>query len=160
MKLKKNGATEQKVYDMVLPIAEELGFTLWDVRFEKEGAAWYLRVYIDKDGGLNIDDCEAMSRPVSDLLDETDPIPQSYYLEVGSAGLERELVREQHFTASIGTTVRVRLIRPDEAGEKEYIAPLQGFDRETITIACGAEGEALTLPLSNVAHLKWYADFS
>ena len=119
MKLKKNGATEQKVYELAAPLAESLGLVIWDVRFEKEGASWYLRVFIDKDEGISIDDCEAMSRPLSDLLDEADPIDQQYFLEVGSAGLERDLVRESHFAASIGAVVRMRLIRPDETGQKE-----------------------------------------
>ncbi len=82
MKLKKNGATEQKVYALAAPLAESLGLVIWDVRFEKEGASWYLRVFIDKDEGISIDDCEAMSRPLSDLLDEADPIDQQYFLEV------------------------------------------------------------------------------
>lgn len=158
MKLKKHGSTEQLVAELAAPIADSLGLTLWDVRFEKEGAAWYLRVFIDKEEGINIDDCEAMSRPLSDLLDEKDPISQSYYLEVGSAGLERDLVRESHFSASIGAEVCARLIRPDEKGEKEYTGILVGFDKESVTLALSEE-ETVTLPLAGVAHIRWVTEF-
>lgn len=158
MKLKKHGSTEQLVAELAAPIADSLGLILWDVRFEKEGAAWYLRVFIDKEEGINIDDCEAMSRPLSDLLDEKDPISQSYYLEVGSAGLERDLVRESHFSASIGAEVRARLIRPDETGAKEYTGILTGFDKESVTLALSEE-ETVSLPLEGVARIKWVTEF-
>ena len=85
MKIKKFGTTEQLVHSLAEPIAHEKGLRIWDVRFEKEGASWYLRVFIDKDSGVTIDDCEALSRPLNDLLDEKDPIKQGYFLEVGSA---------------------------------------------------------------------------
>lgn len=158
MKLKKNGATEQKVYALAAPLAESLGLVIWDVRFEKEGASWYLRVFIDKDEGISIDDCEAMSRPLSDLLDETDPIDQQYFLEVGSAGLERDLVRESHFAASIGAVVRMRLIRPDEAGQKEYVGALESFDKEQVHLVL-EDDTAVTAPFANIAHIKWHEDF-
>jgi len=158
MKLKKNGATEQKVYALAAPLAESLGLVIWDVRFEKEGASWYLRVFIDKDEGISIDDCEAMSRPLSDLLDEADPIDQQYFLEVGSAGLERDLVRESHFAASIGAVVRMRLIRPDEAGQKEYVGALESFDKEQVHLVL-EDDTAVTAPFANIAHIKWHEDF-
>lgn len=158
MKLKKNGATEQKVYELAAPLAESLGLVIWDVRFEKEGASWYLRVFIDKDEGISIDDCEAMSRPLSDLLDEADPIDQQYFLEVGSAGLERDLVRESHFAASIGAVVRMRLIRPDETGQKEYIGTLESFDKEQVRLVL-EDDTTVTAPFANIAHIKWHEDF-
>ena len=95
MKLKKFGATEKKVYDLIKPITDELGYYLWDVSYVKEGAMWYLRVFIDRDEGITIDDCEKVTEPVNKILDEADPIAQSYMLEVGSAGLERELLKER-----------------------------------------------------------------
>ena len=158
MKLKKNGATEQKVCELAAPLAQSLGLEIWDVRFEKEGASWYLRVFIDKEGGLSIDACEAMSRPLSDLLDEADPIDQQYFLEVGSAGLERELVRESHFAASIGAVVRMRLIRPDDAGQKEYIGALESFDRDGVRLVL-EDDTVVTAPFANIAHIKWHEDF-
>ena len=105
MKFKKFGGTEQKVYDLIKPITDELGYYLWDVCYEKEGAMWYLRVFIDQDEGITIADCERANAPISDILDEKDPIAQSYMLEVGSAGLERELVKEEHFEVCQGDTV-------------------------------------------------------
>ena len=158
MKLKKNGATEQKVYALAAPLAESLGLVIWDVRFEKEGASWYLRVFIDKDEGISIDDCEAMSRPLSDLLDEADPIDQQYFLEVGSAGLERDLVRESHFAASIGAVVRMRLIRPDETGQKEYVGALESFDKEQVRLVL-EDDTTVTAPFPNIANIKWHEDF-
>ena len=98
----KGGGTVGTVEALVTPVLEQLGMRLWDVRFEKEGASWYLRIFIDHPDGIDIEDCEAMTRPVNEILDQTDPISQAYVLEVGSAGLERELNRTWHFDASIG----------------------------------------------------------
>lgn len=101
--MKKNGGNTVKIVtDLVKPIVDELGLILWDVRFEKEGSIWLLRVIIDKVGGVSVDDCEAVSRPLDKLLDEVDPIDQSYCLEVASAGLERELTKSWHFDECIG----------------------------------------------------------
>lgn len=157
MKIKKFGSTEAKIYALVHPIAEEQGVIVWDVRFEKEGAMWYLRVFLDHmDRPVNISDCEAVTRPLNKILDETDPIPQTYTLEVGSAGLERELIRATHFDACEGSRVRVRLIRPLENGVKELVGALIGCDRETVTVE--ADGTEHKLPLSGVAFVR-LADF-
>ncbi len=159
MKIKKFGSTESRVYDMVAPIAEEQGLIVWDVRYEKEGAMWYLRVFLDHmDRPVNITDCENVTRPLNKLLDETDPIPQTYTLEVGSAGLERELIRETHFDACEGSKVRVRLIRPMEDGTKEVIGILQDCDRETITVLPDGQDTPVTLPLNGAAFVR-LADF-
>ena len=157
MKIKKFGSTESKIYDMVRPIAEEHGLIIWDVRFEKEGAMWYLRVFLDHmERPVNIADCEAVTRPLNKLLDETDPIPQTYTLEVGSAGLERELIRETHFDACEGSKVRVRMIRPLEDGTRELTGTLKQCDRENVTL--DADGTEITLPLSGIAFVR-LADF-
>ena len=126
------GEAPAKALEEGLRIADELGFFLWDVRFEKEGATWYLRVLIDKDGGIDMDDCEAFTRPMNKVLDEADPISQSYVLECGSPGLGRELRRPEHFEVCIGDVIRVRLIRPDENGEKEFVVGLVGYDKDKI----------------------------
>lgn len=94
------------------PLAQRLGLRIWDVRFVKEGADWYLRVFIDREGGVSIDDCVDLSRLLSPALDEADPIDCSYCLEVSSPGVERELTRPEHFEAYTGRPVTVRLIRP------------------------------------------------
>ena len=157
MKLKKFGGTESRIYELVQPIAEELGLIVWDVRFEKEGALWYLRVLLDHmERPVNITDCEQVTRPLSKALDELDPIPQCYTLEVGSAGLERELIRETHFDACEGSPVRVRMIRPLEDGTRELTGTLRHCDREQVTLET-AEGER-SLPLAGIAFVR-LADF-
>ncbi len=161
MKIKKFGTTEQLVYDLAKPIADECGSQIWDVRFEKEGASWYLRVFIDREEGVTIDDCEAVSRPLSDILDEKDPISQGYFLEVGSAGLERELLRESHFDASVGELVTVKLFRPIE-GVKDFTAKLTAYDKEKVTLAFPIDTETETskeILLADIATVKLYEDF-
>lgn len=157
MKFKKFGGTEQRVYDLIKPITDELGYFLWDVCYEKEGALWYLRVFIDQDEGITIDDCERATRPISDILDEKDPISQSYMLEVGSAGLERDLVKEEHFEVCKGDAVRIRFIRSID-GEKEIVAELRDADKNEVTVA-DENGEERKFPLSDIAFVKLYMDF-
>ncbi len=129
-----SGGTAALVSRMAAPVAEELGLLLWDVRFVKEGAGWILRIVIDKEEApVSIDDCVAMSRRMSALLDEADPIPQSYCLEVTSPGAERELTRPEHFAYYEGWAVAVKLYRPVD-GEKEFAGLLRGYDGRTVTI--------------------------
>ena len=116
---KKKGNVSQRVWEMCGPLAQELGLSLWDVQFVKEGADWFLRVFIDKEGGVSIDDCVDMTHALSPVLDREDPIPQEYLLEVSSPGLERRLTRPEHFAAYVGRPVRARLIRPLENGQRE-----------------------------------------
>lgn len=156
MKIKKNGNTELRVYQIARPIADSLGYSIWDISYVKEGAEWYLRVFIDKEEGITIDDCEAMTRPLSDELDKQDPIQEGYYLEVGSAGLERELIRESHFEACIGKDVRAhRIIAAD--GVKDYIGKLVRFDKNSVTILI--DGEQKEVLLSDTAYIKLYEEF-
>ncbi|MBR6872301.1 MAG: ribosome maturation factor RimP [Ruminococcus sp.] len=146
--------TADKVRAMVQPICDELELFLWDVRFEKEGATWYLKVLIDKDGGVTIDDCERATKPISDLLDEKDPISQSYVLEVGSPGLGRELRLPEHFIVCIGDEVRVRTIRPVN-GEREFIGILYSYDKNEFVIAQSEdEADRLTFKTSDCAYVK------
>ena len=100
MSKKKSGNTVAEVTELVQPIVEELGLTLWDVRYVKEGAMWYLRIFIDKDEGVSIDDCETVSRAIDAPLDELDPIEGNYTLEVSSPGIERELILDRHFDSA------------------------------------------------------------
>lgn len=131
---KKGGNTVAAVSAIAEPIAEQLGLRLWDVRFVKEGAQWYLRIFIDKEGGISIDDCVAMSHAIDKPLDEADPIEQSYCLEVSSPGTDRELTRPSHFEAYIGANIIVRLIRPLESGERELHCKLLAHDSEGFTV--------------------------
>lgn len=125
--------TEQTVFDTALPIAEKNGLSIWDVEFKKEGSDYYLRVYVDKDGGVAIDDCEAVSRELSDELDRLDPIEQAYMLEVCSAGLDRQLKRESDFLAFLGHDVDVKLYAPLD-GEKEFCANLKAYNDGILTL--------------------------
>lgn len=162
MKMKKFGNTEQLVFDLVKPIADQFGSEIWDVRFEKEGASWYLRVFIDREDGVNIDNCEEISRPLSDILDEKDPISQGYFLEVGSAGVERELIRESHFKASIGKLVNIKLYKPLD-GVKDFTAILSGFDKELLKLSCPVETgkeNSRSIPLSDIAKINLHDDFN
>lgn len=151
------GNAVKKVRALAQPLCDELGLFLWDVKFEKEGANWYLRVCIDGDGGITLDDCEALHRPLNDLLDETDPIPQSYIFEVCSPGLARKLERPEHFEVCIGDEVRIRFIRPRN-GEKEIIRTLLGYADGVITVSGCVDGEKEKITLSECAFVKLYDD--
>ena len=143
--------TAAKVFALAAPLAQSLGLELWDVVFEKEGASWYLRVFIDKEGGVSMDDCEAFTRPFNKTLDEKDLIEQSYILEVGSPGLGRTLRRPEHFERFLGQPVRVRLIRAVD-GVREVIADLKAYDKESVTLS--ANGEETALKLSDTAFVR------
>ncbi len=122
--------TVNVVWELAQPVVEEKGLLLWDVRFVKEGADWFLRVFIDREeDAVSIDDCVAVSRKLSDLLDEKDPIPQSYCLEVSSPGIERELVRPEHFAAFEGAAVVLHLYQAVD-GNKEIGGILLGRDED------------------------------
>ncbi len=125
---------------MAAPIAAEQGCTLWDVEYVKEAGAWVLRVYIDKEGGVSINDCEAVSRPLSDQLDEADPIEGSYTLEVASAGADRVLKKPEHFAAFLGSEVDVRLYRPVE-GKKEFVGVLADYENGNVLLEGGLRFE-------------------
>ena len=122
------GNTAQRVEALVRPTVEGMGLRLWDVVFEKEGPDWYLRVLIDKDGTMDTDTCADVSHALDPILDEADPIDQSYYLEVGSPGLGRKLTRPEHYEALKGQKVRAKLIRPNADGVRELSGILTGRD--------------------------------
>lgn len=152
MENKKSGSTVHRIAELAKPLCDELGLELWDVKFEKEGATWYLRVFIDKYDGINIDDCERFSRPFNKLLDETDPISQSYVFEVSGPGLGRELRKPEHFERFIGEKIRIRFIRARN-GEKEAVAVLKDFSKPDITVSFnGSEDEVISL--SECAYVK------
>lgn len=154
MKAKNGGNTAAKVYELAKPLADELGFVIWDVCYEKEGSNWYLRVFIDKDEGyIDIDDCERMTRPLSKALDDADPVEESYILEVGSAGGERVLRKPIHFERCRGERAVARLIRPSE-GLKELFGVLGEYDKESVTLVDGEK--EVTVRLSDTAYVKAY----
>lgn len=123
---KKGGNVVNAVWEIAAPLAEALGLILWDIKFQKEGANWYLRVIIDKDGGVGIDDCVAMNDALDAPLDEADPIEQSYNLQISSPGIERELVRDFHFVTFRGSDVIVKF-RSAVDGAKVHKCVLHDF---------------------------------
>ena len=149
-----------KVTDLVsklaLPVAEEAGCELWDVEYVREAGTWYLRIYLDKDGGVDILDCEKVSRTLSDLLDEADPIERSYTLEVSSAGAERPLKRPGDFHRFMGSPVAVKLYKAKN-GRKEFAGVLAGYDGGDITITVG--DTALTFAGDEVALCRLRIEF-
>lgn len=150
---KKNGNTVEVVWELAAPLAAELGLSVWDVRFLKEGADWILRIFIDKVGGIAITDCEAMSHAINKPLDELDPIEQAYCLEVSSPGIDRELVREEHFKAFLGAAVQIKLIRPMEDGCRELTGKLKEYQDNGILIQMD-EGEDILLAKKDTASVR------
>lgn len=149
-------STVSVVTELVMPLIEQQGLILWDVRFEKEGSMWLLRIIIDKEGGVDVEDCENLSRPFDKLLDDADPIEQSYCLEVASAGLERELTKPWHYEKCAGEKVVVRLIRPRD-GERDFIGNLKGLVDNTATIM--QNETEVSFVLSEVAYVRLYVEF-
>lgn len=143
---------EVQVEDLVLPILEEKSFDLVDVEFLKEGKNWYLRVYIDKPGGISIDDCQDVSQELSDELDRLDPIKQSYILEVSSPGLDRPLKRDKDYERYKGTEVEVKLYKPVD-GKKVFEGELVGLINDRITIKQSDE-QVLSFEKDEVAIAK------
>ena len=131
--MSKRKSYEEKTEEILLPILEKNGFELWDVEYVKEGGTWYLRAYIDKPGGIMVDDCEVVSRELSDILDKKDFIDEAYILEVSSPGLGRALKKERDFEKSLGKEVEVRTYRMIDK-QKEFRGILKGYDQDTVTI--------------------------
>ena len=139
--------------ELAAPAIAEQGCTLWDVEYVKEAGTWYLRILLDKEGGVDILDCEEISRKVSDLLDEADPIEGSYTLEVSSAGIDRVLRHPEHFDAFLGAEVEVRLYRPVE-GRKDHVGLLKAYDNGDVTVTLPS-GD-VTFPKKDVAQVRLY----
>ncbi|MBQ9979926.1 MAG: ribosome maturation factor RimP [Oscillospiraceae bacterium] len=128
----------ERVAQFAAPLVEECGCTLWDVEFVREGGQWFLRLLIDKEGGVSINDCEAVSRKVDPVLDEEDPIEQSYTFEVWSAGIERPLKRPSDFEKFMGSPITAKLYKAVN-GQKEINGTLTGYDNGDVTITAGDE---------------------
>jgi len=148
----KGGLTVSVVKSIAEPIAESLGLRIWDIRFVKEGAAWYLRIFIDKDGGVSLDDCVDFSHAVDGPLDDADPIEQSYYLEVSSPGLERDLVKDAHFEAVMGQKVKLRLIRAKE-DKRDFSGILESYENGTLTLRL-EDGSGLCIDKKEASYIK------
>ena len=146
----------EKVAQFARPVVEENGCTLWDVEYVREGSERFLRLYIDKVGGVDITDCEKISRAVDPILDEEDPIPESYHFEVCSAGLERALKRPGDFEQFMGSAVMVKLYRPRN-GLKELPGVLRGYEDGRVTVECGKE--TITFEKSEIALVRLRVEF-
>ena len=148
--------TAEKVREALAPEIEGLGYRLWDVEFVKEASEWYLRFTIDSDDGITIEDCEKVHRHIDPLLDELDPIEQSYHLEVSSPGVERDVRTPEHFAACVGETVEVKLFAPID-GRKSYRGKLLGFENETIKLEDG--GVEYGIPRDKASKIKTVFEF-
>lgn len=143
-----------KVTGLVSGIIAELGYELVDVEYVKEGSKWYLRLYVDKEGGITIDDCQKVHEHVTDVIDAADPIPGPYYFEVSSPGLDRPLKTDRDFERYKGEAVEVSLYAPDEAGVKKYEGILTGKAADILTIEDEKSGEARSFEMNRVALVK------
>ncbi len=153
--MSKKETYEAKTEELLQPIAEKYSVDIYDVEYVKEGSDFYLRAYIDKPEGVNINDCENVSRALSDVLDEKDFIQDAYILEVSSPGLGRTLKKDRHLEKSIGQDVGIKLYKPQN-GSKEYEGRLVGFDENSITIEADAEQ---TFDRNDIAIIKLALDF-
>ena len=146
----------ETVWQFAEPVVQAHGCSLWDVEYVREGADWFLRLYIDKSGGVDINDCEAISRAVDPILDEKDPIPDSYNFEVCSAGLERVLKRPGDFEQFMGSDVLVKLYKPVN-GKKEVVGKLAGYEDGAVML--DVNGETVRFEKNEVALVRLYVEF-
>ncbi|MGN0340157.1 MAG: ribosome maturation factor RimP [Lachnospira sp.] len=150
--MSKSESYEAKTEELIQPLIDSRGFELVDVEFVKEGSDWYLRVYIDKDGGISVNDCEDISRAFNEILDREDYISEQYIFEVSSPGLTRPLKKEKDYNRSIGKLVDVKLYKPLEK-VKELTGVLKDFDNATVTIETDS-GEHKTIDRTNIAKIS------
>lgn len=145
-----------RVFELAKPVVEEEGCSLWDVEYLREAGTWYLRVFVDKEGGVSIDDCERISRRLDPILDEADPIPDSYVFEVGSAGADRELKRPSDFAQFLGSEVEVKLYQPLD-GRKAYVGTLAGYDKGEVLLT--VKGKEIRFSPALIAQVRLYVSF-
>lgn len=148
---------EQKTEELLLPVLKEYHFDLVDVEYVKEGSAWFLRAYIDKEGGITINDCEDVARKMNPILDELDYIDGSYTFEVSSPGLGRPLKKEKDYARNLGKEVEVRTYRPIEH-KKEFCGTLKAYDEQTVTIVTEEDME-VSFAKSEIALIRQALDF-
>lgn len=147
---------ETRTEELLIPIVEKFGVTIYDVEFVKEGSEYYLRAFIDKDGGVTIDDCENVSRALSDEMDKNDFISEAYILEVSSPGLGRSLKKERHYLNSLGEEVEIKTYKPI-GKDKEFIGILKSYENDTVTIETKAGDLAFTKDM--IANARLTIDF-
>lgn len=140
---------EERVENLVKTTIEKIGYDLYDVEYAKEGKNYFLRIFIDKPEGIDLQDCEKVNDAINDLLDEADYIKEQYFLEVSSPGIERILRKDKHLEQNKGKEVHIKLFKKDENGKKEYQGILQGFDEEKIILE-----ENIEIERKNIAQIK------
>ena len=148
--------TEKRVWELAEPIAVQEDCFIYDIEYVKEGGVWFLRVYIDKDGGVSLDECEVVSRALSTALDKADPIQQNYYLEVSSPGIERKLKTKEHFDRYIGETIDIGLYKAINKS-KQLTGKLISFEDDIITVE--VDGESFELSLKETTGVKLHFEF-
>lgn len=148
---------EQRTEELICPILEEIGFELVDVEYVKEGGTWYLRAFIDKEGGITVNDCEAVARRMNDILDAEDYISESYVFEVSSPGLGRPLKKEKDYIRSMGKELEIRTYRPINHS-KEFYGLLKAYDADTVTIEAES-GEEMIFQKTDIALIRLAFDF-
>ena len=142
---------EEKVEQLVKDPIEKLGYSLYDVEYVKEGPEYYLRIYIDKESGIDLNDCEKVSNEINEILDKADYIKEQYYLEVSSPGIERKLIKDKHLEKNISKNVEIKLFKKDNNGKKEYTGKLKAFNQEEIIIETDKE---IAIERKNIAQIK------
>ena len=147
---------EEKVEELIKDKIENIGYSLYDVEYAKEGPNYYLRIYIDSPNGIDLNDCEKVSNEINDVLDEANYIKEQYFLEVSSPGIERILRKDSHLEQNIGNQVEVKLFKKDENGNKSYIGELKEFDEDTITVEAIEE---VKIERKNIAQIKTIYDW-
>lgn len=144
---------EEKVEELLKDKIENIGYSLYDVEYAKEGQNYYLRIFIDSPKGIDLNDCEKVSNEINELLDQADYIKEQYFLEVSSPGVERILRKDSHLAQNIGKQIEAKLYKKDENGNKNYIGELKAFDNDTITI------DEFKFDRKNIAQLKTVFDW-
>lgn len=143
---------EERVEALIKSTIEEIGYDLYDVEYAKEGKNYFLRIFIDKPKGIDLEDCEKVNDAINSLLDEADYIKEQYFLEVSSPGIERILRKDRHLKQNIGKEIQVKLFQKDEKGKKEYQGVLQDFEKEKIAIE--VETDKIEIERKNIAQIK------
>ena len=144
---------EERVEELIKDKIENIGYSLYDVEYAKEGPNYYLRIFIDSEKGIDLDDCEKVSNEINEKLDEADYIKEQYFLEVSSPGIERVLRKDRHLEQNIGKQVEVKLFKKDENGSKNYIGELKKFDEQSVTV------DEVKIERKNIALLKTVYDW-
>lgn len=143
---------EEKVTKLLRPIIEKIGYELYDVEYNKEGKNYFLRIYIDQEKGIDLNDCEKVNNAITDILDEENYIKEQYFLEVSSPGIERILRKDKHLEKNIGNQINIKLFKKDESGKKEYIGNLIEYDEDYIQIK--QNNENIKIQRKNISQIK------